>query len=129
MQMTELKDIAGGALMENATAAIEQVIRNMVDLNTPYKDKRAVTIKLTFEQNETRDDASCTIAVSTKLAPVKPVKTSFSFGRDLNTGEIFVEEYGSQIRGQMSINDIQTKEDSSSEADNTVIDYRTVKKA
>lgn len=74
MQMTELKDIAGGALMENATAAIEQVIRNMVDLNTPYKDKRMVTIKLTFAQNENRDDASCTIAVSTKLAPVKPVQ-------------------------------------------------------
>lgn len=94
MQMTELKDIAGGALIENATAAIEQVIRNMVDLNTPYKDKRMVTIKLTFAQNENRDDASCTIAVSTKLAPVKPVKTSFSFGRDLNTGEIFVEDDG-----------------------------------
>lgn len=129
MKITDLKDIANGALMENAKAAIEQVVRNMVDVNTPYKNKRQVIIKLTFEQTEDREDAQCTIDVSTKLAPVKPLKTSFNFGRDLTTGEIFVEEYGNQIKGQMSINDIQTKEDSSNEADNTVIDYREAKKA
>lgn len=129
MKITDLKDIANGALMENAKAAIEQVVRNMVDVNTPYKNKRQVIIKLTFEQTEDREDAQCKIDVSTKLAPVKPLKTSFNFGRDLTTGEIFVEEYGNQIRGQMSINDIQTKEDSSNEADNNVIDYREAKKA
>lgn len=92
MHMTELKDIAGGALMENAKAAIEQVVRNMVDVNTPYKNKRQVIIKLTFEQTEDREDAQCKIDVSTKLAPVKPLKTSFNFGRDLETNEIYVEE-------------------------------------
>lgn len=128
MQMTELKDIAGGALMENAKAAIEQVVRNMVDVNTPYKNKRQVIIKLTFEQTEDREDAQCKIDVSTKLAPVKPLKTSFNFGRDLTTGEIFVEEYGNQIKGQMSINDIQKNEEDNN-TENTVIDYRKVKKA
>lgn len=128
MQMTELKDIAGGALMENAKAAIEQVVRNMVDVNTPYKNKRQVIIKLTFEQTEDREDAQCTIDVSTKLAPVKPLKTSFNFGRDLETNEIYVEEYGNQIKGQMSINDILKNEEDNNTED-TVIDYRKVKKA
>lgn len=128
MKITDLKDIANGALMENAKAAIEQVVRNMVDVNTPYKNKRQVIIKLTFEQTEDREDAQCTIDVSTKLAPVKPLKTSFNFGRDLTTGEIFVEEYGNQIKGQMSINDIQKNEEDNN-TENTVIDYRKVKKA
>ena len=128
MKITDLKDIANGALMENAKAAIEQVVRNMVDVNTPYKNKRQVIIKLTFEQTEDREDAQCTIDVSTKLAPVKPLKTSFNFGRDLETNEIYVEEYGNQIKGQMSINDIQKNEEDNN-TENTVIDYRKVKKA
>ena len=33
------------------------------------------------------------------------MKTSFYIGKDLKTGEIFAEEYGKQIKGQMSIDD------------------------
>lgn len=31
--------------------------------------------------------------------------TAFSIGRDLETGEMFAEEYGKQIKGQMLLDD------------------------
>ena len=78
-----LQELAGGALQENASRALEEVVKNMQDPNTPWKNKRVVTIKLAFTQNEDRDDATCDISVEKKLAPVKPVETKFMLGKDL----------------------------------------------
>lgn len=36
------------------------------------------------------------------------MNTKFFIGKDLKTGEVFAEEYGKQIRGQMSISDLET---------------------
>ena len=41
--------------------------------------------------------------MDTKLAPVSPVRTRMSIGRDLRDGEVYAEEYGRQIKGQMSL--------------------------
>ena len=123
MKIVALKDIAGGALMQNAEAAIEQVIRNMLDESTPYTGKRSVTIKMTFGlTSEDRDNASCEIGVTTKLAPVKPVRTQLNINGDIDTNEIYVEEYRGQIRGQMSFNDFERDKE-----DNSVIDYTKAK--
>lgn len=92
-------------MQENAQKALEDVIKNMQDPNTPWKNKREVTIKLKFTQNENRDDCSCEIAVDKKLAPVKPLGTKFAIGKDLRSGEVFAEEYGPGIKGQMNLDD------------------------
>lgn len=110
MNAIELKDIAGGALQEKAQAAIEEVIKNMQDPNTPWKNKREVLIKLKFIQNEDRDDSTCEISVEKKLAQSKPIETKFALGKDLETGEVIAEEYGKQIRGQMSLEDYRTEQ-------------------
>lgn len=102
-----LQDIAGGALQEKAQQAIKDVVENMQDPNTPWKNKREVVIKLAFSQNEDRDDAACEISVSKKLAQAKPIKTTFCIGKDLINGRVYIEEYGPQIKGQMSISDFQ----------------------
>lgn len=102
MNNFELQDFAGGALQENFTKAFNEVIKNMQDPNTPYKNKRAITIKIAFTQNEIRDDSKCEISVDTKLAPVAPIATAFAIGKDIKTGEVFAREYGKQIKGQMS---------------------------
>lgn len=47
-----LDDLAGGELGIQFQAAAKKVIENLLDPNTPYKNKRGITIKLTFEQNE-----------------------------------------------------------------------------
>lgn len=105
MNKVELKDLVGGALQEKFSKAFEKVVENLQDQNTSFKVKRGITIKLTFDQNESRDDVSVSVDVSEKLAPQAGMKTSFYIGKDLKTGEIFAEEYGKQIKGQMSIDD------------------------
>lgn len=107
MNNVELKDLVGGELQEKFSHAFENVVKNLQDPNTPFKVKRCITIKLTFDQNELRDDATCTVDVTEKLAPQAGLKTSFSIGKDLRTGEVYAEEYGKQIKGQMTFNDLE----------------------
>lgn len=105
MNKVELKDLVGGALQEKFSKAFEKVIDNLQDVNTSFKNKRKIIITLDFTQNEARDDVHVDVSVVEKLAPQTPMSTSFSVGKDLRTGEVFAEEYGKQIKGQMNIND------------------------
>jgi hypothetical protein len=106
MNKIELGEMIGGALQEKFSNSFERVIENLQDQNTPFKDKRNITIKLVFEQNEARDDVSVKIDISEKLAAQCGMKTSFSIGKDLRTGEIFAEEYGKQLKGQLVMNSV-----------------------
>lgn len=110
MNKVDLKDMIGGALQEKFNKAFERVVENLQDNNTSFKVKRGITIQMSFDQNEARDDVTVTVDVKEKLAPQTGMKTSFSIGKDLRTGELFAEEYGKQIKGQMSINDFQKTE-------------------
>lgn len=106
MARVNLETFAGGALQEKFDDAMEKVLQNMTDPNTPWKNKRKITVEVTFEQNEDRDDSSVNVSVIPKLAAVKPVETRMAIGKDLATGKCYAEEYGSGIRGQMSFDDI-----------------------
>lgn len=109
MNNIDLKDLVGGALQKKFSKAFEKVIENLQDQNTSFKVKRGITIKMSFVQNEARDDVSVMVDVSEKLAPQAGMKTSFSIGKDLKTGELYAEEYGKQIKGQMSLKDYETE--------------------
>lgn len=138
-----LHDVAGGALQEKANQAFAQVMKNMQDPNTPWKNKRKINICLSFEQNEDRTDCTCDIAVDTKLAAVKPVSTKFCTEKDLDTGEIFAQEYGPGIRGQMTFDDVEhgaenktievngrvVDTETGEIKEDTVVDFRTSKQA
>lgn len=102
MNTVELQGLVGGALQEKFNKAFERVIENLQDQNTSFKVKRGITIKLNFAQNEARDDVAVTVDVTEKLAPQAGMKTAFYIGKDLKTGKVYAEEYGKQIRGQMS---------------------------
>ena len=119
MARVNLETFAGGALQEKFDDAMEKVLQNMTDPNTPWKNKRKITVEVTFEQNEDRDDSSVNVSVIPKLAAVKPVETRMAIGRDLATGKCYAEEYGNTVRGQMSFNDLQRPED-------VVVDGKTV---
>ena len=103
VDLLKLEDIAGGALQEKANAAMRKVLDNMQDPNTPWKNKRSITIKISFSQNEGRDDTAVEVSVDAKLASVSPVVTRMAIGKDLATGETYAQEYGRQIKGQMSL--------------------------
>lgn len=74
--------------------------------------------------------------MSEKLAPQQDMSTSFYIGKDLQTGEVFAEEYGKQVRGQMKLSELVPAEQPVSaeivdtetgeimEESNTVVDFR-----
>ena len=106
MNKVGLQDIVGGQLQEKFNRAFEKVVENLQDPNTSFKVKRGIDIKLGFTQKENRDDVKVSVVVSEKLAPQHDMSTSFYIGKDLQTGEVFAEEYGKQVRGQMNLSEI-----------------------
>ena len=128
MSKVNLKEFAGGALQEKFDVAMEQVLANMLDPNTPWKNKREINIKVSFEQNEDRDDTHVEVSVVPKLAAVKSIGTRMAIGKNIKTGEMYAEEYGNQVRGQLSMSDLETNdtenEDSEKESGNKVVDLR-----
>ena len=107
MNKVKLEGFAGGALQEKFDDAMEKVLTNLMDPNTPWKSKRKISVEITFTQNEDRDDTVVNVSVVPKLAPVKPIETMMAIGKDLATGKVFAEEYGKQIRGQMTLDDYE----------------------
>lgn len=130
MSKVNLEEFAGGALQEKFDVAMEQVLANMLDPNTPWKNKREINIKVTFEQNEDRDDTTVDVSVVPKLAAVKSIGTRMAIGKNIKTGELYAEEYGNQVRGQMSMNleaQETEKEDSTKESTGKVVDLRAAR--
>ncbi len=130
MSKVNLEEFAGGALQEKFDTAMEQVLANMLDPNTPWKNKREINIKVTFEQNEDRDDTTVDVSVVPKLAAAKSIGTRMAIGKNIKTGELYAEEYGSQVRGQMSMNlEVQDPEktDTPQESAGKVVDLRSAR--
>lgn len=108
MEKISLQEMVGGALQEQFEKSFLRVVENLSDPNTPFKDCRKISIELKFTQNEARDDVSCAIKVSEKLAAQAPMQTAFAIGKNLKTGELYAEEYGrhAQVKGQLSVDDV-----------------------
>lgn len=125
MSKVNLETFAGGALQEKFDIAMEQVLANMLDPNTPWKNKREITVKVTFEQNEDRDDTTVDVSVVPKLVASKSIGTRMAIGKNIKSGELYAEEYGNQVRGQMSMN-LETNEtendDATKESSGKVVD-------
>lgn len=119
-----LQDLAGGAVQEKFAHSFKKVMENMQDVNTPYKDKRQIIITMTFVQNEQRDNVVADISVKEKLASQGGLTTQFAVGRDLRSREVIAEEYGKQLRGQVSIENIEPETGEIKESE--VIDIRKV---
>ncbi|MEY8324526.1 hypothetical protein AALB47_11525 [Lachnospiraceae bacterium 54-11] len=125
MDLLSLKDIAGGALQEKTNTAMQKVIENMQDPNTPWKNQRQINIKIAFVQNEDRDDMAVAVSVDTKLAPVTPVLTRMAVGKDIRSGKVYAQEYGRQIKGQMSLDLGQQAPGAVVEVDGDLVDKET----
>ncbi|CDA90562.1 putative uncharacterized protein [Firmicutes bacterium CAG:238] len=131
MSKIDLREMVGGALQDKFQHSFERVMENLQDRNTPFKDKREIIIKMTFAQNEQRDNVVASVKVTEKLASQGELTTQFAMGKDLRTGEVIAEEYGNnQLKGQMALDtkvakvDMETGEVLEEE---TVVDFRKVK--
>lgn len=135
----DLSKVAGGALQRKVNQAFAQVVENMCDPNTAPDKKREINIKIQFAQDSYGGQCNCQVGVSTKLAQALPVKTMFLTEKNLETGEVYANEYGSQIPGQQSFEDvgITTTEDGRAMDQETgeilgkhpVVDFRNRKQA
>lgn len=94
MDALSLATFCGGAVQEKVNEVAKQVFENLQDPNTPWKNKRSITVTISFQQNEDRDDLSVGVQVVSKLAPVSPLETRMAIWKDLRTGEVYAEEYG-----------------------------------
>ena len=133
MEAVELKNIAGGALQAKFNKAMEAVVANLLDPNTPSKDKRKITIEMTFVTDEERTQVASTVSVKQKLAPLHPINTQFGIGKDLKDGGNFIEEYGQHLTGQMALNENVNEQtingqvvdtDTGEVLESKVVDYR-----
>ena len=131
MEKVSLEKFAGGALAEQFGKAFENVIENLLDPNTSFKEPRKITISMKFTQNELRDDVRCEVTVSEKLASQGSTSTSFAIGTDLKTKKVYANEYG---KNQYQFDVIPVDKESGEvieEKDSIqsirLIDYRNVK--
>ena len=92
MDLLSLQDFTGGALQEKVNAAMQKVLDNIQDQNTPWKNKRYINIKIAFQSNENRDDVAVEVSANEKLAPVSTIVTRMLIGKDLRTGENYAQE-------------------------------------
>lgn len=141
MSKVDLETFAGGALQEKFDDAMEKILQNMMDPNTPWKNKRKIIVEVTFEQNEDRDDAVIDVSVVPKLTAAKPISTKMAIGKDIETGECYTQEYGKTIRGQINMEDYQRQQEMEMDGKivdtvtgeikepEKVVDFRTVKQA
>lgn len=109
MQKLELNlsEVAGGELQRKVNQAFTEVMHNMHDVNTPYKKKREIDLKISFEQDESRSECTCSISVSTKLAHPSPMVSRFYSAKNLDTGDIAICSGNTDgIRGQMDFDDV-----------------------
>lgn len=101
-KMLNLETLANGGFAERVNQAMKEVMENIADPNTPWKNKRKVIIDMTFEAKEDRDITNIDIITKTKLAPKESVHTKLIIDRNMD-GEIIGAEFKKQVPGQTAI--------------------------
>jgi hypothetical protein len=78
-----LDTLADGAAKDLFANALEKVLTNIEDPNTPAKKKRRVTLHFDFTVDEERRVGGCEITCDMKLPGVKGVSTGLYYGQRL----------------------------------------------
>lgn len=78
-----IADLLGGGIIELVDAELRAVADNIMDPNTSPTAARKVTLVLTLKPNEHRDVVQTQIAVTSKMAPVKPQSTTLFAARGI----------------------------------------------
>lgn len=81
-----------GGVGERIKAALDDVVKNIMDPDTIAKKTRTVTIKLKVTPNEARNMAEMKVETSTTLCPPQAIETTLALTSNLKTGEMFIEE-------------------------------------
>ena len=61
-----------------------------------------------------------------KKRPVTAIQTRMAVGKDLRTGQVYAEEYGKQVKGQMSFADVLQAAETVPEPERVVVGEEVV---
>lgn len=127
MKHINIEQFSNGELTQQINREMEAVARNIADPNTEAKTARKITVTITMKPNEQRDFITTSITTKSTLAPTLGAVTALAVGKNLKTGEIEVGEIGSQIPGQMSMEDVAAQQPAGQmqEIDGKVVDTGT----
>ena len=106
MQHIDMEKFANGAFTEQINREIKKVTENIQDPNTDATAKRRITVVIEFKPNETRNFVTTGVQAKSTLAPALGAVTALSMGKNIRTNEVEAVEIGSQIPGQVSIEDV-----------------------
>ena len=98
-----IETMAGGAMSEKFNQEFRKVIENIQDPNTDDKKARKITLTLTISPTGHRRVGNMKIDAKSALVPALGVETTFSMGKDLETGEVQAVEIGNQVPGQLEM--------------------------
>ena len=90
-------DMCGGAFKEKVDLGCGEVIRNLLDFNTPAKTKRKLVLELVLTTDDDRQNIVCEGSVKLTLAPMSPSRT-FLYASSEND----IVELRRQVPGQTS---------------------------
>lgn len=127
MKHINIEQFSNGELTQQINREMEAVARNIADPNTEAKTARKITVTITMKPNEQRDFITTSITTKSTLAPTLGAVTALGIRKDLKSGEIEVGEIGSQIPGQMSMEDVAAQQPSGTvqEVDGKAVDTET----
>jgi hypothetical protein len=76
-----LATLGQGAAGELFEKELQEVLKNIADVNTDPKAKREVLLRVSITPNDEREMGDTVVSVVSKLAPVRKVKTLLFLGR------------------------------------------------
>lgn len=93
-----LSNIGDGVAQELFQREIGAVIRNIKDVNTDPESKRKVVLEIAIAPTETRDVGQVTIKCTSKLAGVRPAKSTLHFDhKDGYVNNISQDEFDTNV--------------------------------
>lgn len=108
--ISSLDDLMNGAAVERFNKCLKEVLNNIFDPNTDAKKTRKITMTLTIKPDKSRNSAKFYLDVRSGLAPIEPYEVNTMLSRD-DRGNVSAAEFGNQIPGQASIDDVETAPD------------------
>lgn len=110
-QSIKIDTFAGGVLKEKFDEELTRVLENIADPNTKEETIRKISLDVKFKPDGDREVAHVEINSKATLAATKAVGTKILIGRDIEKNKVVASEFGKhQIKGQMSINDLENDE-------------------
>lgn len=76
-----LATLNGGAAVEAFDAELKKVVANIADFNTLPKEKRSITLKVTFQPSDDRLMGGVKLACTSKLAAPRASEAVVFFGK------------------------------------------------